>query len=341
MASDIIARALAAKCLNGLSSISALKNNLNATSTPTSSDDISSGYAVGSVWIYSGTTYTCADATAGNAIWTSSVDEIYFDDWSALITAISVIGSDLVGKYAHVANANGAPSSGLTYTAPDALTDYIVDGGSAILEVLAQGTNYSVRCLTRTVTNPVVTSVMLTSTTKPTVKGYYIFSVTPSDGLPTGIGLNDIAYFDGNTWSVYQKYSVASAVLVAGTTTNTQVTWRKFNGRWMSTADDFIPDKAEYQTGKLWNGKPVYRRCCSGALGTSGVALDTGMNKPTAGTMLMAFCSVNYMGTRWLTFNSRGDADAYIDETGNLKISTTNASFISRPYIAWMEYTKT
>jgi len=52
-------------------SASAIKNNYNATSLPTTTDDSSAGYGVGSQWIdtTSDTAYICVDATAGAALW--------------------------------------------------------------------------------------------------------------------------------------------------------------------------------------------------------------------------------------------------------------------------------
>lgn len=50
------------------------RNNLTATSAPTASNDITEGYAVGSVWVdtTSGLRYTCQDETEDAAIWITS-----------------------------------------------------------------------------------------------------------------------------------------------------------------------------------------------------------------------------------------------------------------------------
>lgn len=47
------------------------KNNFSATADPTINDDSGDGYGVGSVWINTtlDTVFTCADATAGTAVW--------------------------------------------------------------------------------------------------------------------------------------------------------------------------------------------------------------------------------------------------------------------------------
>jgi hypothetical protein len=82
-----------------------------------------------------------------------------------------------------------------------------------------------------------VTSIMTVRSAKPTVQGYYIFSIIPTDGLPsvtTGISLNDIAYYDGLSWSLFCKYVDASATITVGTSANNQVVFRKQNGGWIS-----------------------------------------------------------------------------------------------------------
>lgn len=45
------------------------KVNFDAISAPTSSDDSTQGYEVGSTWIYDGQVYVCTNASAGNASW--------------------------------------------------------------------------------------------------------------------------------------------------------------------------------------------------------------------------------------------------------------------------------
>ena len=214
-----------------------LKNNLVASATPASTDDSSQGYSEGSIWVYGGTTYTCTSSTEDNAVWSSSADMFYFDDWSALVTEISQTGTTYINKFAVVSNANNAPPSGTTYVAPNAISNPIVDGGSATYKVLAQGVNYSVTCQTRTVTNPTITSVRNTAVPKPTVAGYYIFTtIAPSDGLSTGVNLNDIAYYNGTTWSKFQSYSNANPTVMVGTSTITQVAWIKAAGTWQQAS---------------------------------------------------------------------------------------------------------
>ena len=217
-----------------MGSSTGIKNNLTATKAPTSIDDLSKGYSIGSTWIFSGTTYSCVDATKATAKWVSSTDVFYCDEWSSLITLISVVGTTYVNKYCIVTNANGGVSSGVTYIGGTTLTNAIVDGGQATYLINSQGASYSVTCQKRTITNPTITSVMTAASTKPTITGYYIFVVVPSNGLPNGCSLNDICYYDGTTWSKFQSYTSASAIVLVGATTITQILWRKEKGSWVT-----------------------------------------------------------------------------------------------------------
>lgn len=346
---DETARKLAAKAYKLASKSTTLKNNLTATAHPSVTDDEDAGYEVESIWVYDNITYTCVDSTVGKAVWKSSSDIVTFNTWSEVVAAISVLSPSYIGKYALVANANGAPSAGITYIAPNALTDYIVDGGSATLKINVQGTNYSTTTMPRTITNPIVTSVMLISSAKPTIKGYYIFTVNPTDGLPSGCNLNDICYYNGAAWSVWQSYSQATAVLVATSATGlSQVTWRKFGGSWMSTADEYIPDGLEYQTGKLWNGKPVFRKCTSGKMfNTFGTHL-LGVSIPLTGEILIVqakakrndghtFSIASPASQLEFSVTSAGELRMYNNGINNATLEFTNVDY---GWICWVEYTK-
>lgn len=239
--------------LNALS----LKNNLGATVAPTNTDDSTKGYASGSIWVATGTAYACVSAEEGKAIWISSNDMFYFNTWAELTAAISVSGTNYIGKFCNVANANGGPSGGITYTAPVALSDYIVDGGSATFKVNMQGTNYSVTCQPRTITNPVVTSIMLTALAKPTARGYYIFTVTPTNGLQSNINLQDIAYYNGDSWILFQRYANAPNTVLIGTTTTAQEIWKKQSGTWINSNTSALANliDALYPVGHIFMTK--------------------------------------------------------------------------------------
>lgn len=335
---------LAAKAYKLVSKNVGLKSNLSADREPLPSDDKDAGYDVGSTWVYNNETFTCVDSTVSKAVWSADMDLINYDTWSQLLAAISIVSPSYIGKYAIVANANGAPSSGITYKYGDTLSDYIVDGGAATFRINNQGaTTYSVTTMPRTIVNPVVTSVMLTPTNKPSTKGYYIFTVNPSDNLPNGIGLNDIAYFDGTKWSCYQKYSVANTVLVANNASGmTQVTWRKFAGTWMSTADEYIPDSKEYQTGKLWSGKPVYRKCINGTTGTAQGTNQTSLQVPLTGKILIVQGMIQRSDNIWCAVCGIGAIQIFVASNGYLVFwfDGTQSYFTGRPFTAWIEYTK-
>jgi len=319
------------------------KNNLTASAAPAVTDDINKGYSAGSMWIYNGTTYTCSSSVAGAAVWVSSADTYYFDTWASLVAAISVTGTTYVGKYCDVTNANGGPSSNATYVSSSgSVTNPIVDGGEAIYKITQQGTTYTVVCNNRTVTNPIITSVMLSATNKPTAAGYYIFTVTPSNGIPAGTALNDIVYYNGTTWALWQKYASATTVLVAGASLNTQVTWRKFQGTWMSTADEYVPDGNEYQTGKLYNNKPVYRKCATGTMTTTSTQnANAGFSVPVTGTILSIAGVCLRTDNKTITITGIGEAEILVDNTnGNVVTWTSSSLYLGRPFTAWVEYTK-
>jgi hypothetical protein len=317
-----------------------IKSNLNATSAPSKTDDASKGYSVGSTWEYNNEKWQCADGKVDNAVWVTISDIFYFNTWAELLAAISVTGSTYVNKYATVANANGGPVGGATYTAPAVLANYIVDGGGAVYKVIAQGANYSVTCQPRTITNPIVKSVMVVSGPKPTLPGYYIFTVPPTDGLPAGVALNDIAYFDGMVWAVYQLYVKANTVLVATNETGTtQVTWRKFAGTWMSTADEYVPDGKEYQTSKLWNGKPVFRKCWESTTPNAGSTKTYG-TIPVTGKILQTCATLFTNTNNYFTFSLCSWLNSGVTAAGQVQIFVYDGNYGARPVVIWVEYTK-
>lgn len=318
-----------------------VKSNLNATVAPTVTDDSTKGYGIGSTWQYNNIKYQCQDATKDNAVWVTTEDIYYFDSWTDLITAISQIGTTYINKYAVVANANGGVVGGIIYVAPNVINPYIVDGNSATYKILAQGTKYSVQCQARTITNPVITSVLSTNATIPTNAGYYIFVGIPNGGLPIG-NINDIVFYDGSKWSIWQTYTSANTVLVVGVNTNTCVTWRKFNGTWMSTADSFSTDNIETQTGKLWNGKAVYRKGISGTTPSSGTGGVTGIVIPTTGKTVSIFGIINRNDGGDVMVTASGNEVMFSLDRSNGKVNIWAGSTIyqSRPFSCWIEYTK-
>lgn len=315
------------------------KDNLIATTSPTVTDDTKAGYSAGSTWVYNSVTYTCTDATEGKAKWVSSADIFYTDTWDSLVALISVSGTTYVGKYFTVTNANGGASSGATHIAPSSVTNPIVDGGSATYLINAQGSTYSVTCLKRTITNPIISSVMLVPTSKSTNAGYYIFAVNPSDGLPSGVAVNDICYFDGATWSKFQSYATAPTVITVGSTMYNQTSWRKFQGSWMNTADEYNPDGFEYQTGKLWNGKPIYRKCWESTTPAGGSTKTFG-SIPTTGRVILSMATVFTNTNYYYTFTLCTQINTAVTSTGSVQMYTYDGNYGNRPVVYWVEYTK-
>jgi hypothetical protein len=242
-----------------------LKSNVAASAAPTVTDDSAKGYAVGSSWTYGGTTYTCNDATVGAAVWSIPTDIYYFTDWAVLIAAINVSGSTYTGKFANVTNANGGPSAiAATYTAPAAISSPVADGNGAVYKVVAMGVGtYSVILSSRPPAAFRVTSVMTVAANKPTTDGFYIFQVTPSNALPAGVSLNDVAQLKATVWSVYQSYASADVTVPVGISSTTTETWAKTAATWTRplvksiTTDQVYEFASSYGQNSSWTNVQV------------------------------------------------------------------------------------
>lgn len=62
-----------------------------------------------------------------------------------------------------------------------------------------------------------ITSIQSSSVEKPIIDGYYIFTAVPSNSLPSGISLDDIALLAGGNWSRAFSYENAPATISVGT----------------------------------------------------------------------------------------------------------------------------
>jgi hypothetical protein len=76
-----------------------------------------------------------------------------------------------------------------------------------------------------------ITSIQVESTLQPTVDGYYIFAITPTNGLPNGINLNDIALLFQSNWYLVMSFSNSPASIKVGTIA--QNTYIKQNNTWV------------------------------------------------------------------------------------------------------------
>jgi hypothetical protein len=111
----------------------------------------------------------------------------------------------------------------------------------------------------------------------------------------------------------------------------------------MSTADEYIPDSIEYQTGKLYNGKPVFRRCASGttSAGSTNTNNYTGITIPLSGTVLLCLATVVRGGQRFTMAMAENVACPFVDpNTGKFNFWVNNSGYANMQYVAWVEYTK-
>lgn len=85
-------------------------------------------------------------------------------------------------------------------------------------------------------TLPQIQAIMSIAAAKSTLPdGLVIFQVIPTDGLPSGINLNDIVTKAGTTYTLPQSYASAPASIAIGLTSATAITYDKDgNGSWQS-----------------------------------------------------------------------------------------------------------
>lgn len=84
--------------------------------------------------------------------------------------------------------------------------------------------------------NLIITSVIETLQTKPTTDGLYVFKVVPSDGLPVGINLGDIAKLSSGSWSSLFTNLTGPNVINVGIN---KIAYFKENGTYSSLGEKF------------------------------------------------------------------------------------------------------
>jgi len=96
------------------------KTNLSAATAPTSTDDVNSGFGVGSFWIDTATdkVYFCTDATVGSAVW---VDVTASGGGSSGLTTTTLSGATILNTTYDVVLCGGGTS--YTVTLPAALSN--------------------------------------------------------------------------------------------------------------------------------------------------------------------------------------------------------------------------
>ncbi len=89
----------------------AFKNNFAGTAAPTVNDDALDGYSVGSTWVYGGNVYTCTNATAGAAVWSSGNAPLVQAAPVAKTTSSTLTAANLLVGMITVAQGAGANST--------------------------------------------------------------------------------------------------------------------------------------------------------------------------------------------------------------------------------------
>jgi hypothetical protein len=106
----------------------------NFTNVPTVTDDVTKGYAIGSLWtLDDNTTYICSDATTGAAVWSIVVPTPSVQSVVSSATVTPVFGNDLVVITAQAA--------GLTLANP---TGTWVQGKDLVIRIKDNGTPRSI-----------------------------------------------------------------------------------------------------------------------------------------------------------------------------------------------------
>lgn len=224
--------------------VAPLKTNSAASRLPNKDDDTTEGYAVGSTWIYSGTTYTCTDATDGAAKWANAADFFYFDTWDAAKTELTKAdnGSKYKDKFIQIANANGGPPSG-TWTNPSAISTPIADGNGAIYKCTTDaGATASIELVQRPPASFRLTKIINDKTeAKPTAAGNYVWNVTPDAGWAVaGANIGDVLNLTGTTWTVRNKFDDSPNVLYVGDANNNSKPATKYRGKWVNDWDGVV-----------------------------------------------------------------------------------------------------
>jgi hypothetical protein len=166
----------------------------------------------------------------------------------------------------------------------------------------------------------VITSIQTSSVNKPTENGFYIFTSVPSDSLPVGIALNDIAYLYNSVWYLTRTYFSSPATIKVGL--ENQVVYNKKSGSWASIEASIVGSASAV---KFYLQAPVInsRTLPAGISqdGTSGTGIQTMTASLTPSTLAVA----TYSGT-----SNAVDTRAFASF-----ISSTNLNVTSIPANTW------
>jgi hypothetical protein len=166
----------------------------------------------------------------------------------------------------------------------------------------------------------VITSIQTSAVNKPTENGFYIFTSVPSDSLPVGIALNDIAYLYNSVWYLTRNYFSSPATIKVGL--ENQVVYNKKSGSWASIESSIVGSASAV---KFYLQAPVInsRTLPAGISqdGTSGTGIQTMTASLTPSTLAVA----TYSGT-----SNAVDTRAFASF-----ISSTNLNVTSIPANTW------
>jgi len=137
----------------------------------------------------------------------------------------------------------------------------------------------------------IITSIQTSAVNKPTENGFYIFTVTPLDGLPVGIALNDIAYLYNSVWYLTRTYFSSPATIKVGLAT--QNVFTKNSNTWASLQNSIITGTS---ARKLFKGSPIINSRISPIGLAQNGANGTGIQVSTASTNPSSNAQGTYVG---------------------------------------------
>lgn len=170
-----------------------------------------------------------------------------------------------------------------------------------------------------------ITSIEINSTPKPTANGYYIFASIPSDGLPAGIALNDIAILSNEIWYLVRTYAFAPGTIKVGLTN--QVIYNKNGGSWSSIQASIVGSASAV---KFYLQAPVINaRTLPAGISQDGVS-GTGIQTMTASLIPSTLAVATYSGT-----SNAIDTRAFASFTSNTNLNVTSIPAGSWSFDFW------
>jgi hypothetical protein len=170
-----------------------------------------------------------------------------------------------------------------------------------------------------------ITSIEINSTPKPTANGYYIFASIPSDGLPAGIALNDIAILSNEIWYLVRTYAFAPGTIKVGLTN--QVIYNKNGGSWSSIQSSIVGSASAV---KFYLQAPVINaRTLPAGISQDGVS-GTGIQTMTASLIPSTLAVATYSGT-----SNAIDTRAFASFTSNTNLNVTSIPAGSWSFDFW------